>query len=50
MAAVEFGDIMATCNLEILRDKKNVAFGSKYQVRSKIILKNETIEQTQKFN
>jgi hypothetical protein len=51
MATLQLNNIMATYNLEISHDKmKNMAFCGKYQIRSKIILNNKTIQQVQSFN
>jgi hypothetical protein len=51
MATLQLSNIMATYNLEISHDKTNImAFHGKHQIRSKIILHSNTIEQIQRSN
>jgi hypothetical protein len=51
MATLQLSNIMAAYNLEISHDEmKFIAFCGKYQLRSKIILNSQTIEQIQIFN
>jgi hypothetical protein len=50
MATLHLSNTMTACDLDLSYNKMNMVFCGKYQIRSKVMLNNKTIEQIQNFN